>query len=234
MKSNGTAKEEFRFTLIELLVVIAIIAVLAGMLLPALSKVKDTSYAIKCASNFGQAGKVILLYMEDYNGHMPVATNATFNYTNGCMKDYWPKRSTVGNIEQFGALYNAEGTSYNSLFACPAHKLPVAAGTYFWTMALNNWFGSYYIATAPTPANFMSHKFKYPSRLMYMGDGKSWTFNYDKPLTHASYAIQFRHNKAANFLFVDGHVQAMKAAEIPNHEAENGARLKPFWYPPAK
>src|SRR5512139_3872229 len=61
------------FTLVELLVVIAIIALLMGILMPALSRVRQLAFRLTCGTNLSGIGKAMLVYANDYEDELPKA-----------------------------------------------------------------------------------------------------------------------------------------------------------------
>jgi prepilin-type N-terminal cleavage/methylation domain-containing protein/prepilin-type processing-associated H-X9-DG protein len=199
-RSNG-------FTLIELLVVIAIIAILAGLLLPALAAAKAKSVQTKCLSNLKQINLCMVMYAGDNLDRMP-----TTNSVPGQDIWWWYKELA----KPYAGLKGPSGSN-DTMFACPKDRGWAPNPAYLKPHYMNDTldYGSYVFngchgnGNTNHLLNVALARVQHPSRTFLMAEWPiHWGYSWHKSLTGTA-NIPYT-NAVNNVSFVDGHASYIK------------------------
>jgi prepilin-type N-terminal cleavage/methylation domain-containing protein/prepilin-type processing-associated H-X9-DG protein len=236
--ANGGTNQGF--TLIELLVVIAIIAILAGLLLPALAKAKVKAEAIGCINNLKQLQLAWYTYADDNSDNVPInlgAASLSGNLT-GWVTGWlnWGAGSPTGantnsQYLQDGAMGPYTGRNLG-IYRCPADKIPSAVGPRNRSVSMNGFVGDYGGTTMWKGYGFTTYQIYLKKSLMNRpGPSLTWVFIDEHPdgINDGLFGMRMPastfwpkgftvwddvpasyHNGAAGLSFADGHAEIKK------------------------
>ncbi len=211
------------FTLIELLVVIGIIAILAGLMIPCLSRSKSIAKSIQCTSNLRQIGLACEMYSADFDQRMVVWSYPDTNRGAWRIGSYgWQVQiQPYLIVNPYQRSTNESGTTvfkYINVFECPEQKgersrMAMGSADAYVSYAINGhvaglvWIGSI-AGLEPPPKKDAITK---PAEVMWFCDANSHMVTKD-----TAESIRDRHLLKVNMLFVDLHTGSMKKAAITN------------------
>lgn len=199
--------KRINFTLVELLIVIVIIAILAGMLLPALNKAREKAKAITCTNNLKQCGSAIHLYANDYEDYIPcsapIGSGSSRTFHLATIINYLKVSKTVVNTMQGPLICPSHVNSRTT--DIPEMRLwynPYSQNSIYYSYGFNSFIFS-------NSVSIKRNRVAHPSQTLLMADSTSITM---LTVTQPFYVC---HQQGFNTSWADGHVEHVNTS-FPN------------------
>jgi len=215
---------EKNFTLIELLVVISVIAILAGLLLPALSQAREKARQIQCMNNERELTRIIQSYSDENNDYML----PTYAYFVGEYAQYWSDFFYQKKLYRFDAGSSPWPDYKKQFWHCPSAPNYTAADHLyvsgcFTDYGINAHTNGFFPAATDVGCWKRVNLLRYPSQRAFVIETVFYPMSgiySDRSDQYLGYSM--RHTKRVNMTFHDGHADAWQWGSIP---------IKSGWYP---